>query len=391
MKLAIVSPYPPEISGVGQYGLRLSHGLADSGAFEAITVLANRAPAGGLAASAPADRRLSVRRVWARDWPGSAPALLLELGRLAPDVVWFNLGLSAFGGTRWANLLGLAMPALARARGSPSVVTLHEIFEAADLRGLGAANGRLTTLGGQVVTRLLLRADVVCLTLRRYVAEIRRRYQATNLAHVPVGSFDPPEMLPWPCASRNVLMFATFAPFKGLPLMLDAFAGVLRQDASAGLTVAGGDHPRFPGYLHSVRAARARQPNVRWLGPVPEAGLRDLFAAASLVALPYAATTGASSVIHRAAAYGRPVVVSDLPDSRALAAEEGLWLEFVPPGDRAALAEAVAGLLADSQRREAMARHNLAAMQAMTLEHTCRSYLALFRQAACRSAGARRK
>jgi glycosyltransferase involved in cell wall biosynthesis len=328
---------------------------------------------------------LAVRRVWARDWAGSAPAILKALAGLAPDVAWFNFGLSAFGGSRWANLLGLATPALARARGLPSVVTLHEIFEAVRLRDLGAANGRLTHLGGQAVTRLLLRADVVCFTLRRYVSEVKHRYGADNLAHVPVGAFDPPELLPFPNPRRQVLMFATYAPYKGLPIMLEAFAEVRRRDPDVHLAIAGGDHPRFPGYLQSVRSgASAFTPadgsNVNWLGPVHEDELRNLFGAASLVALPYTATTGASSVIHRAAAFGRPVVVSDLPDVRTLAAEEGLWLEFVPPGDPVALTEATAALLADPARREAMARHNLAAVRAMTLDNTCETYISLFRE-----------
>ncbi len=209
MKLAIVSPFPPEISGVGQYGARLARGLAASGKFESVTVLANRGPHGQRRPEAPGDGAPAVRRVWQRDWPASTPAILEALADLAPDVVWFNLGLSVFGRTRWANLLGLATPMLARARGWPTVVTLHEIFEAANLRDLGAANGRLTHLAGQAVTRMILRADTVCFTLRRYAAEVGRRYGATNVAHVPVGAYDPLEMLPGPDGAEEVLVFTT--------------------------------------------------------------------------------------------------------------------------------------------------------------------------------------
>ncbi|MBI3762418.1 MAG: glycosyltransferase [Chloroflexi bacterium] len=398
MRLAIVSPFPPEISGVGQYGARVAQGLASSGAFESVTVLANRVRliaqnakhaeienlppiSGSSADSAVRSESTVVRRVWARDWAGSSPAILGALADLAPDAIWFNLGLSVFGRSRWANVLGLATPMLARARGWPTVVTLHEIFEAVSLHDLGAANGRLTYLGGRAVTQMLLRADTVCFTLRRYVAEVERRYGAKNLAHVPVGAFDPPEFLPLPNPRREILIFATYAPYKGLPLLLDAFADLQARDRDLRLTIAGGDHPRFPGYLESIRRLRGRGANIHWLGPVPEADLRALFGQSSVVALPYMATTGASSVIHRAAAYGRPVVVSDLPDVRAMAAEEGLWLEYVPAGDRAALARSLADLLADRPRREAMARHNLAAMQKMTLADTCAAYVTLFQQA----------
>jgi glycosyltransferase involved in cell wall biosynthesis len=232
---------------------------------------------------------------------------------------------------------------------------------------------------------LLLQADTVCFTLQRYLSEIRRRYGACNLAHIPVGAFDPPELLPALNSRPDVLMFATFAPYKGLPIMLDAFDQVWRREPAAGLTVAGGDHPRFPGYLERIRAGHPDRRGVRWLGPLAEPDLRAVFAASSLVVLPHTATTGASSVIHRAAAFGRPVIVSDLPDTRALAVEEGLWLEFVPPGDHGALAAAMISLLADHPRREAMACHNLAAMQKMTLADTCTAYISLFNQAIGRS------
>jgi glycosyltransferase involved in cell wall biosynthesis len=112
--------------------------------------------------------------------------------------------------------------------------------------------------------------------------------------------------------------------------------------------------------------------------------LRGLFARARVVVLPYTATTGSSSVLHRAAAFGRPMVASDLPDMRAVADEENLLVNYAPPGEAAGLAEALARLLADPERQAAQARHNYEAMRAMTLDHTCARYVALFGQAAGR-------
>jgi glycosyltransferase involved in cell wall biosynthesis len=123
---------------------------------------------------------------------------------------------------------------------------------------------------------------------------------------------------------------------------------------------------------------------VRWLGALPESELRGLFAQARVVALPYRATTGASSVLYRAAGFGRPVVASDLADLRAATNEEDLAIEYVPPDDAAALAAALEGLLADPQRQAQIARRNLLAMQRMTIEHTCARYVALFEQARAR-------
>jgi phosphatidylinositol alpha-mannosyltransferase len=100
------------------------------------------------------------------------------------------------------------------------------------------------------------------------------------------------------------------------------------------------------------------------------------------VALPYTATTGASSVLHRAAAYGRPVVTSDLPDTRAVTEEEGLMVDYVPPADPDALAQALIRLLGDPERRAALARHNLSVMRAMSPERICARYADLFQSVA---------
>ena len=105
-----------------------------------------------------------------------------------------------------------------------------------------------------------------------------------------------------------------------------------------------------------------------------------MFARATMVVLPYTATTGASSVLHRAAGFGRPVVASDLPDLRAVAEEENLLIEYAPPNDAAALATVLARLLSDPARQAAIAQHNFVMMQGMTLDHTCLRYIELFEQ-----------
>ena len=377
MKLAIVTPYPPEISGVGQYGARMADGLAHSGRFHQVRVFANQT------ANAPdLEQRpgLTIQRTWRRDQLSAAGDVAQALRQWRPDVVWFNLGLSVFGRSRLHNFCGLAAPMLARSAGLPTVVTLHEIFEAANLRSLGAVNGRLTHWGGQAATRLLLQADYVCLTLQTYVRALQTRYRARNLAHLPHGAFDAPAFAPLP-EEKRILIFATYAPYKGLPQLIEIFRGLRAADPAVQLTVAGSDHPRFPGYLNQVRETVGGAPGIEWQVGVPETDLPALFASARVVALPYTATTGASSVVHRASAHGRPVVAYDLPDLRTVAAEENLRLELVPAGDRTAFARRLGDLLDAPALCETIGRENAAAMKTMTLDITCQRYIELFEKA----------
>ncbi len=378
MHLGIVSPFPPEISGIGQYGWNLAHGLAGTGRFERLTVFSARPHPALRPADAPAPHpRIAVRSVWDRGAPLAGRRVLQAVRAARPDVLWFNLGFSVFGASRAANFSGLAGPWLVQQAGYPAVVTLHEIFEATPPHSVGARNGRLTAWGARAATHLLLRAQAVCVTLRRYADHLRRAYGAANIQHIPHGAFAAPEALPRGAGPPEILMLATHAPHKGLATLLEALPRVRAARPEVRLIIAGSDHPRFAGYLAEVRAQWGRVEHLEWRERLTELELRELFARASVVVAPYLASTGASSVVHRAAAFGRPLVVSDLPDFRALAEEEGLRLDYAPPGDAPALAAGLLRQLADRERAAAQTRHNLRAMQAMSLEQTSARYAAL--------------
>ncbi len=379
MKLAIVSPYPPEISGIGQYGMRMSNALAHTGRFDEVLVLANRAP------GAPEKERqgaLNVHRVWDRDHQ-AALAVMAAVRQWRPDVVWFNIGLTTFGKSRLHNFLGMALPTLARAARIPVVVTLHEILEASDLRALGAVNGRITHWGGRAATRLILQADTVCVTLQSYEQLVRQHYGSRNVVHLPHGAFDDPRFTPL-SGEKRILIFGTFGPYKGLPEMVDIFRRLRQADPAVTLTVAGSDHPRFPGYLNRIRSGVNGMAGLDWRMNLPEDEIPTAFARARVVALPSTATTGASSVVHRAASHGRPVVAFDLPDLRAVSAEENLYIEFAPPGDTGEFAARLEYMLDDPAKAEAIGRANVAAMETMTLDATCRRYVQLFDEAIAR-------
>jgi glycosyltransferase involved in cell wall biosynthesis len=387
MKLCVVSPYPPELNGIGEYAWSVVHGLAATGHFSAITVLSQKTtaaaplpPAADWAASS-----ITVRQLWARDEPLAAARLARAIRAEQPNAIWLNLDFTMFGATRPANFLGLLAPLLARRGGRPLVVTLHQILEATPPHSIGAKNGAFTHWGLRAATQLLLRADAVAVTLRSYERTLRESYGARNVHHIPLGAYSDLEYLPYPADDEpdDILFFGFAAPFKGLSTLLEAYSLLQRRRPHVSLTIAGTDHKRFPGYLASLQAAlHARNGSgptrVRWLGPQTESQLRAVFARARVVVLPYTATTGTSSVLHRAAAVGRPVLASDLPDLRAAAEEEGLLAGYVPPADPRALAAALESLLEDRTRQVAWAQHNLEQMRAMTLDQTCARYLDLF-------------
>jgi len=385
MRLGIVSPFPPEISGVGQYGARLARGLAGSRRFSAVRVFGHQAAG---AQQAEEQDGFSIERVWARNSSLAAPRLLGALNAWQPDVVWFNLGLTVFGQSRLHNFGGLLAPMLMAMRGLPTVVTLHEIFEAANLRALGTVNGRITHWGGAVAMRALLQADAVCLTLRSYTRVMREHYKAQNIFHMPHGAFDTPAFVDLP-PEKRILIFGTFAPYKGLNNLITIYRELRETDPAIKLTIAGSDHPRFPGYLADMRAQTGDAPGIDWRMGVREEELPALFQSAWVVALPYTATTGASSVAPRAATHGRPVVAYALPDLQEMAQDEHLFINFVPAADTQAFTRQIRLLLESRNWCEQIGRANVAAIQPRTLEVTCRQYIELFEAAIERRAARR--
>lgn len=377
MNLLIVSPFPPSITGIGQYGYHVSRSLAQSEQFTKITVAA------GARTSLPStlvSPTFTVEYAWHPDHSGAVPAILSAIARLKPDLVWYNLGASAFGRSPLANLLGFQSISLARSARIPTIVTLHELVELADLKTLRAPGGFLARWGAGLLTSLAAQADVVCLTMRRYVEWFSAHRPGVSCVHIPIGAYREPELLP-ESENPELLFFSTLAPFKGLEVLLDAYRSLLHSYPNLRLTIAGTQHPRFPGYGDDLRREFRYLPGVRWLGQVPEDQVRTLFSRAQIVVLPYLASTGSSSVIFQAATWGRAMVASDLPETRSGALENGLAIEFFKNRNVEGLANAIQSLLNSPSRRFAQARHNFAAIQTTRPEVTARLYIQAFNQA----------
>ncbi|MCX6023714.1 MAG: glycosyltransferase family 4 protein [Chloroflexi bacterium] len=376
MKLAVVSPYPPGWRGIGEYGRHVVEGLATLEGFEDIVVLADRAP------GAPAEERrgaVRVRRVWEQGNAATVAALPLRLVQERPDVVWFNLGLGVFGGGL-AAALGLSGPAQARALGLPSVATLHEVLEAVDLDAIQAPLGPLQRKAARLAVRLALHADAVCVTLDRYRTMLAEHYGRADAVLAPHGGLGARSTQPPPLSGPpHIVMLACHAPHKGLELLLNAFAALRQEGRSAELVIIGMDHPRFAGYLAGVQARWSGLPGVRWTGYLDEDTLAHELDAATVIAAPSLATTGASSVLARAAAHGRAVASADLPDLRDMAAEAHMAAEFFPAGSVDGLASALRRLLDDTELRRRSEEQNAAAGRRQDRAAMCSTYARLLR------------
>jgi glycosyltransferase involved in cell wall biosynthesis len=377
MHLTIVSPFPPAITGIGQYGYHLTRALANSGSFSRLTVLAGSP----IAAGTEHPNHLGLTELeycWSPGQLNARKTILSRLKRLSPDLVWFNLGVSVFGKSPWINVSGLLTPMLAQRMGVPTVVTLHELVELADLPALDAPGGPFALWGARLLTDITTQADVICLTMRHYADWLARR--GLDCVHIPIGAYHKPQLLE-ESGSNELLFFTTLAPFKGLELLLGAFQILRTEYPQLRLTIAGTEHTRFPNYARDLKARFNGVDGVNWLGQVNEDDVITLFRRAQIVVLPYTASTGSSSVLYQAATWGRAVVASDLNEIRSLVNESDLKVEFFANGDVRSLCDSMRGLLNSPGVRSAQARHNYDCIQRTRPERTCSKYIRAFNRA----------
>ncbi len=376
MKICLVTSFPPSQQRLNEYGYHLARELQRD-PYLSLTVLADRLekPVGELP-------DFDVERCWGFNSVRSVFSLLKNLREHDPDVVWFNLVFSSFGDRPLPAFVGLCLPALCRLLGFYTHITLHHLMEDRMLEDAGVRWQRLYSLAGWIATRILLLANAVSVLLPVYRRTLLGRYRGSNVHLRAHGVFSPsPE---YPDFSRRgdpghrILAIGKWGTYKRLELLLQAFPEVRKVVPEAQLVIAGADHPLTAGYLASVRRCYQGEPGVIFNDYVAEQDLREMFATASLLAMPYTSASGPSGVAHQACQFGLPIVSADIPEFRDMAEEEGIAIEFYRTGDARSLARALIAVLQDPERQREMAGINFSAAVRMTMPEIIRQYLRSF-------------
>lgn len=375
MKICLVTAFPPSHGRLNEYGYHLAAELQRHPGLS-VTVLADRHNG-----PEPELEGFDVVRCWTDDDLRNPLSVLCALRDLQPDVVWFNLVFSSFGVNPAAAFLGLSIPALARAAGYNTHVTLHQLMENIDLEDSGVGFPRLYRAFGRMATHLLLLAHSVSVLLPAYRRTLRDKYRGVGVHVRSHGIFSPlPQHPDFARRGRphQILAFGKWGTYKRLELLLESFSEIQRMVPDCRLVIAGEDHPMTPGYLARLRAKWAENAAIEFTGYVKEEELPKLFGTASLVAMPYHSATGSSGVAHLACQFGLPIVCADLPDFREMAEEEGLAMDFFRVGDRRSLTPTIVRLLEDDARQRDMAEQNYSVAVRHTMPQIVRQYLRCF-------------
>ncbi|MGA9527407.1 MAG: group 1 glycosyl transferase, partial [Terriglobales bacterium] len=178
MNICLVTAFPPSGRQLNEYGYHLARELRKNPLVN-LTILADRltdyqwaTDENGQPLSAD-DHELNgfqVVRCWDTDKMASSLNIAKAVRRMKPDVVWFNLVYSTFATQAHpvAAFAGLCTPALTRAMGYFTHVTLHHILEQVNFADAGVKQEQIFRLGSYFATKALLRSNSVTVLLPGY-------------------------------------------------------------------------------------------------------------------------------------------------------------------------------------------------------------------------------
>ena len=393
MKICLVCTFPPSGRQLNEYAYHIARELRRRTDVQ-LTILSDKLTEYEFATDQygrPLQARqqpelpgFHVKRCWQFGSIMNPAHILRAVRELKPDVVWYNLVFSSFAtpDMPFAALAGLTTPAITRAAGFYTHITLHHILEHVDFAAAGVRHERLYRAGTWLATKALLSANSVSVLLPGYYRTLKLRYGAKNVALGTHGTFSsaptPPDFARRGNPDRRILAIGHWGTYKRLETLMQAFPLVLKRVPGAKLIVAGANHHTKPGYWESIRAVQPPELPIEFRGYVPEEAIPDLYQSASIVVVPYDSATGSSGPAHQACEFGVPIVCVDIQDFREMAANEDMAVRFYRAGDANDLAEQIAAILESPDLERQMAERNFEAGLQMTMTSVVHNYLRWF-------------
>lgn len=158
----------------------------------------------------------------------------------------------------------------------------------------------------------------------------------------PGSSVDARKKLGIPVTHKMLVAVGSLVPVKGLDVLLDALARMVKAHADVHLYLLGGGASRAD--LEAQTMKLGLVDNVHFVGSVPQAALPDWYRAADVTVLA-SRSEGVPNVLRESLACGTPFVATNVGGVHELV--KGTQNRVVPPEDPAALEDAILTTLAE--------------------------------------------
>lgn len=184
---------------------------------------------------------------------------------------------------------------------------------------------------------------------------VTRKLVDASRAHVILGSgvdTDRFRVTPEPPGAPVVLLASRLLWDKGIGELVEASRRLRGRDVACRVVIVGVPDDENPNSVPEETLKQWHQSgDIEWWGL--RADMPDVYASATIVALPSYYREGVPLTLIEAAACGRPIVTTDSPGCREVVCD-GITGLLVPPRDPEALTQALARLLQNGRLRAAM-------------------------------------
>jgi glycosyltransferase involved in cell wall biosynthesis len=382
MKIAFVSPFPPSMVTLNEYGYHLIKSFIDKPEVEKVFVLTNHINNDSEYARFEGET-LKIIPCWKFNGKFNVLSIIKALKATKADIVIMNLQFMTFGDRKMAAALGLLTPVACKLIGIPSIVLLHNITETVKLDTIGMAESKWKTKLylwiGKQLTKLILKANIVGVTIKQYVDILTAKYRKNNIVLLPHGNFELPDRvkLPDSLTEINLMAFGKFGTYKKVEVLIEA-ANLLEAKyphLKFTTTIAGTDNPNVNGYLETIQKQCSHKKNIVFTGYVPEEKVATIFQESTFIIFPYTTTTGSSGILHQAGSYARACILPKIDDLERVVEEEGYAGAYFEVENAESMAKAIASLIDNPARRLEIEDKNYKAAQGLPMTALADMYL----------------
>lgn len=381
MKLAVVTAFPPSKVTLNEYGYHLVKNFVQKEEVSELVLMSDRTEA-PKQLDFKKSEKVTVNECWSFNSYTNFFSIIRQVIKEKPGTVLFNLQFVKFGDKKIPAALGLLLPMVLRLLGFKTMVLMHNILEQVDLENAGFTSNKLEqkvyNIIGTTLTRCILKANKVSVTINKYVDVLNTKYNTKNVVLIPHGTFHSIKEPSFDLVAgpKKIMAFGKFGTYKKVEILIDAVVEIRKTNKEPiEVVIAGTDSPNTPGYLQSVKEKYAHVEGIIFTGYVEENDVERIFSASTIVTFPYTSTTGSSGVLHQAGSYGKAVVMPDLGDLTLLVKDEGYKGEFFNPTCSSSLAKAISNILDDDSYRIRIAKTNFKAASALSMDKIVGMYL----------------
>jgi glycosyltransferase involved in cell wall biosynthesis len=381
MKLALVTAFPPSKVTLNEYGYHLVKNFVTHDDISEFILFSDYTKEQKIF-DFKNKEKIKVSNCWKFNSYFNLFSILKQARKDKPDAILFNLQFVKFGDKKIPAAMGLLIPFTLRLFGFKTMVLMHNILEQVDLEQAGFSKNKLAQriyeFIGTTLTRFILKANKVSVTIKKYVEVLEEKYKCENVVLIPHGTFDTIDEPSYEAIEgpKKIMAFGKFGTYKKVEIMIEALLE-LRKTSKEDLevVVAGTDSPNTPGYLESVKEKYKDVKGIVFTGYVAENDVERIFRESTIVVFPYTSTTGSSGVLHQAGSFGKAVVMPDLGDLTLLVEEEGYKGAFFDANNAQSLANAINSLLTNDELRKEIAKTNYNAANALSMDKICDKFI----------------